>query len=209
MIAVARPFDARSEERHELFLALLPKIRRYARMAFRHLGVEAREEAVAEVTANAYAAFDRLVERGKLDVVFATALTRFAIRQFHSGRRVGSRFNIRDVTSPAAQRRHGLCVERIDRIDPATGEWIEAVVDDTATPVADQAAFRCDFPTWLRQLKPRTRRIAEALSLNHSTSDVARRFRVSPGRISQLRNELYASWCEFHDGTSTNCPDTD
>lgn len=198
MIAVARSVDPRSEERQELFLALLPKIRRYARMAFRHLGAEAREEAIAEVTANAYAAFHRLVERGKLNVVFATALVRFAIRQFHSGRRVGSRFNIRDVTSAAAQRRHGFIVERIDRVDRATGEWVEAVVDDTETPVADQAAFRCDFPVWLRKQNRRNRRIAEALSLGHTTAEVARRFQVSAGRVSQLRGELHDSWHAFH-----------
>lgn len=204
MIAVARPTDTRYVERHELFLALLPKIRSYARKAFRHLGVEAREEAVAEVTANAYAAFDRLVERGKLDVVFATALVRFAIRQFHSGRRVGSRFTIRDVTSPAAQRRHGFCVERIDRSDPATGQWVEAVVEDTKTPVADQAAFRCDFPAWLRKQKPRDARIAKALSLGHTTAAVARRFRVTAARVSQIRCELHESWSAFHGDHGSN-----
>ena len=198
MIAVARPLDAQSGECHNLFLALLPKIRLYARRAFRHLGAEAREEAVAEVTANAFAAFARLVERDKLDVVFATALARFAIRQFHSGRRVGSRFNIRDVASAAAQRRHGFIVERIDRVDRATGEWVEAVVDDTETPVADQAAFRCDFPAWLRKQNRRNRRIAEALSLGHTTTDVARRFHVSAARVSQLRCELRDSWRAFH-----------
>jgi hypothetical protein len=198
MIAVARPVDPRSEERQELFLSLLPKIRRYARMAFRHLGAEAREEAIAEVTANAYAALHRLVERGKLNVVFATVLVRFAIRQFHSGRRVGSRFTVRDVTSAAAQRRHCFCVERIDRNDPASGEWVEAVVEDTATPVPEQAAFRCDFPAWLARQKPRNRRIAEALSLGHTTAEVARRFQVSAGRVSQLRGELHDSWQAFH-----------
>lgn len=204
MIAAARTHPTQPEARHELFLALLPKIRRRACMAFRHLGAEARDEAVAEVTANAYVAFDRLVERGKLDVVFATALVRFAIRQFHAGRRVGSRFTVRDVTSPAAQRRYRFCFERIDRVDPATGEWLEAVVEDAATPVADQAAFRCDFPAWLRTQSRRKQRIAEALSLGHMTSEVARRFHVSTGRVSQFRQELLASWLAFHGESSEN-----
>jgi DNA-binding NarL/FixJ family response regulator len=51
-------------------------------------------------------------------------------------------------------------------------------------------------------LPQRNRQIAEALSLGHSTSAVAKRFKVSPGRISQLRNELQQSWLEFQGETS-------
>ena len=69
-------------------------------------------------------------------------------------------------------------------------------------PVPDQAAFRCDFPAWLATHSLRNRRIAEALAVGHSTSEVARRFRVSAGRVSQLRGELRASWLEFHRGKS-------
>ncbi|MBL9089924.1 MAG: hypothetical protein JNL96_01780 [Planctomycetaceae bacterium] len=197
MIAPARTTDSISPV-EDRFLDLLPTIRRVARMAFRHWGAEAREDAVAEIIANSFAAFARLVARGKVDVAFATALARFAIRQFHGGRRVGNRFTIRDVMSPAAQRRRGFAVEQLDHVDLATGEWVEAVVDDTSTPVADQAAFRCDFPAWLRKQSGRNRRLTEALSVGHTTADVARRFRISAARVSQLRRELYDSWRQFH-----------
>lgn len=39
------------------FLQILPTINRHARFAFRRLDFEAREEAIAEVTANAMCAF--------------------------------------------------------------------------------------------------------------------------------------------------------
>ena len=52
---------------HENFLRMLPGIRRCARHAFRNLRPEAREEAVADVTANALVAFIRLVDRGKIE----------------------------------------------------------------------------------------------------------------------------------------------
>lgn len=201
MIAFAQPVRCTSPadiDSHDLFLAMLPKIHRYARAKLRYYAAEAREDAIAEITANAFKAYIRLVERGKLDVVFATALARFAIRQFQSGRRVGNRFTIRDVMSTAAQRRGGFTVERLDCVDPDTGEWIDAIADDFSTPVPDQAAFRCDFPAWLRMQKPRNRRIAEALSLGHTTAEVAKRFRISAGRISQLRSELQKSWRAFH-----------
>ena len=47
------------------FLEMLPAIRRAASYAFRHLRRAVREDLMAEVIANAFAAFRRLVERGK------------------------------------------------------------------------------------------------------------------------------------------------
>jgi hypothetical protein len=52
--------------------------RRQASLAFRNALPEAREELIAEVVANAYHAYARLVERGKKDVAFATPLAQYA-----------------------------------------------------------------------------------------------------------------------------------
>ena len=197
MIAFARNLSPSSDVQAR-FLELLPTIRTAAQVAFRGWDPEAREDAVTEVIANCFVAFSQLAAQGKLEVAFASVLARFAIQQFRVGRRVGSRFTIQDVLSPAAQCRRRFDVERLDAVDPTTDEWVEAVVDDYATPVPDQAAFRCDFPAWLAAQSRRTRRIAEALALGHTTADVAKRFRVTPGRVSQLRRELQNSWQTFH-----------
>ena len=101
------------------------------------------------------------------------------------------------MLSPYAQQQKGIHVERLDRFDEEDNEWVEAVVEDDRTPIPDQVAFRCDFPVWLKRLSRRNRRIAEALAVGHTTGDVARRFKVSPGRISQLRRLLQQSWQEF------------
>jgi len=183
---------------HARFLAMLPAIEAHARVAFRHLHPEAREDAVQEAVANALVAFVRLVQLHKVDVAYPTVLARYAVAQIHDGRRVGNRLNIRDVLSPYAQREKGIQVERLDRFDKDDDQWIEAVVEDHRTPVPEQAAFRCDFPAWLESLTRRNRRIVEALSLGHTTGEVAKRFQVSPGRISQLRREMHQSWHEFH-----------
>ena len=183
---------------HAGFLAMLPAIRRYVGYAFRRLkGVE-REEAVADAVANAMAAYIRLCERGKVDLAYPTVLARFAVKQYRAGRRMGNKLSTRDVLAFAAQKKHGLKVESLDSYDDQQEEWIDATVEDHRTPVADQAAFRCDFPAWLSTHSGRKRRIAVALSLGHSTKEVARRFKVSPGRVSQLRRELHDSWLEFH-----------
>lgn len=186
---------------HERFHAMLPAIQAQAKFAFRHLNPEAREDAIQETIANALVAFVRLVQREKTDIAYPTPLVRFAVAQIHDGRRVGNRLNVRDVLSPYAQQEKGIRVERLDRFDEEDNEWVEAVVEDHRTPVPDQVAFRCDFPVWLERLSRRNRRIAEALSVGHTTSDVARRFRVSPGRISQLRRDLQQSWQEFQGET--------
>ncbi len=71
------------------------------------------------------------------------------------------------------------------------------VEDGRATP-ADLAASRIDFPAWLDTLSDRDRRLALTLSRNEKTGDTARKFKISPARVSQLRQELAARWKAFH-----------
>jgi hypothetical protein len=190
--------DLLSADWHPSFLAMLPAIRRSVRTSFRHLHGDHHDEAVQEAVANACVAFARLVERGCPDRAFPSALACFAVAQVRQGRLIGTSLNVRDVSSPYAQRRNRCTVERLDRFDGKQGRWEEAVVEDTRTAVSEQAWFRIDFPEWLSRLSPRDRRVAEALSIGHSTGDVARRFGVSPGRVAQLRRELHDSWRQFH-----------
>ena len=82
----------------EHFLSLLPAIADQARFAFRGEPRERRQELIAEVVANAFVAFVRLVERGLTDVIYPTPLAQFAIKQVRDGRRVGAKLNVRDVS---------------------------------------------------------------------------------------------------------------
>jgi hypothetical protein len=177
---------------------MLPVIYRYARISFRDLDPESREDAVAEVIANVTVAIARLAQRGRLRLAFPTVLARYGIAQYRDGRRVGNSFRISEVLSPNAQRKKGFVVERLDRREEDSGEWCEAVVADHRTPVPEQVAFRIDFPQWLAGMPRKKRAIAESLALGNTTTDVARHFELSPGRVSQLRAELYRSWQDFH-----------
>ena len=181
---------------HAPFLRMLPAIRTHARVAFRHLDPEAREEAVQEVIANACRAYKRLVELGKTDIAYAGALARYGVAQVKDGRRVGGRLNVRDISSEYCQRRKNVTVERLDKFDKEDG-WQEIVVEDRHATPADIARIRIDFGSWLGTLRHRDRRIAETLSVGETTGDVAQRFRVSASRVSQLRRELQDSWDEF------------
>jgi hypothetical protein len=72
------------------------------------------------------------------------------------------------------------------------------MVEDTRTPVPDQASFRIDFPAWLSGLGSRRRAVAESLAASYSTAEVAQEHGISPGRVSQLRRELQEAWEQFH-----------
>ena len=183
---------------HATFVTMLPAIARHAKIAFRHLrSPEAREEAIQEVICNACCAVARLAELGKLDLAYASVLARFGVAQTRDGRKVGCKLNIGDVMSPYCQRLKDVVVERLDRHDDEENAWAEIAVEDKTTGPADIVAFRCDFSDWLACLSRRDRRIAKSLAIGNRTSDVAKRFDVSAGRVSQLRRELAAAWREF------------
>jgi hypothetical protein len=177
---------------------MVPIIERQVRFAFRNLGADACEEAVAEAVANAFVAYARLVELGKEDLAYPTVLARYAVAQIRAGRRVGSGQKRNDVLAGIGGRSEGIVMESLYRFDTKSNRWVEATIEDRRTPVPDQAAFRCDFPAWLATHSPRDRQIAESLSMGHSPSEVAQQFRISRARISQLRREFHDSWQEFH-----------
>ncbi len=181
----------------EGFLQMLPLIEKQARVTFRDLDAEAREDAVAEVVANAMVAYRRLHERGELQRAFASALTRFAVAQYKDGRRTGTSQNSRDVFSQKAKRKAGYEMLSLGAPGENVGEWTECLIDQKRTPIPDQVAFRMDVPRWLNTQTPRNAKIAERLAMGYSIRDVAREFKVSQARISQLRRELAESWFAF------------
>ncbi len=192
MIAIARPavrsdVAASSQDR---FLAILPQIRSKAAFKFRGTSPRVREELIAEVVANAFQAYVRLVLKGREALIYATPLAEYAIRQVRAGRRVGQPLNSLDLMAPGATK----FVDRLDYFDSARGQWREALVEDKKAGPAETAAARIDFATWLRRLPRRDRQIAKTLALGESTKSAAKLFGISPARISQLRRELKESW---------------
>jgi hypothetical protein len=179
----------------EDFLRILPRVQRHAHCYFRHLGAEAREDAVAQATALAFAAFRRLQERGKDPFAFPGRLAAYAARQVQAGRSLGSQQSSTDVLSRATQQRFGFRVQSLTRRRAVDSDsWQEAVADNTQTPPADAAAFRMDFGQWLDSLSPRDRRLVELLVLSHTPTYAARQLKLSRGRISQLRKAFARRW---------------
>jgi DNA-directed RNA polymerase specialized sigma24 family protein len=198
MIAHAKSLGPRPAPKwHAAFLTMFPVITRYARAAFREFDAETREDLVQECVANCVVAYARLVERGKECLAYPTVLAMYAVRQIKDGRRVGKKANVKDVYDIHARVKGGYQLKYIGDPHEQCGGWREQLIENDRTPVPDQAAFRCDFPEWLGSLSARDRRIVDNLAAGERTGDVARRFGVSAGRISQMRGQLKESWDAF------------
>ena len=98
--------------------------------------------------------------------------------------------------SPYAQQKKGFTVQALCEQN-ACGHWEDLAVEDRHATPADVATFRVDFRDWLQRLKRLKRQLALRLAAGETTTDAAEHFRVSPSRISQLRQELQAHWDAF------------
>lgn len=188
------------------FLAMLPAIRRQAEWAFRRHDADAREEAVQEVVATALVIFRRLVERQRTEAAYPSSLAGFAIRRVRSGRRVATRLNARDVSSPYCRIRTGVRVRHLGLFCREDHLWQAHLVENRFAGPAEIAATRIDFGCWLAGLPARLQSIAKILATGEGTGEAARRLGVSSGRISQLRRQLEDSWNRFTDGAASGRP---
>jgi len=182
---------------HQGFLAMLPAICLHARISFRRLDPERREEAVQNCIANAMIAYARLFELGRVELAYPSILANYAVAQTRDFRVVGSSLCIHDVLGGYCQTRKNVVVKRLDHHDRETNEWKEILVADHRCGPFDIVRTKLDFAAWLQSLPLRLRRIARFLAAGQRTSDAARKFGVSEGRISQLRGELKRGWEEF------------
>lgn len=192
------------------FVVHLSRIQSHVRYALRHVASrDTRDELVCEAVALAWKHFAALSARGKKPEEFTSTLGRRCAQAARAGRRLAGGERARDVLSPVARVRHGVVVVRLGTHVPEpgcapSGPGAEVVADalvvDPKARVADQAAFRIDFPMWRSRLSARHRAIADALAGGDGTAEAAARFGVTPARVSQLREALRSSWFAFHDG---------
>jgi hypothetical protein len=210
ILSTARPSNG-DRSPHDDFLALSPVVERHARVVFRGLGAEAREEAVAEAVAAAFEAHVALKARDRNPAAFPSTLATYSVRRVQDGRHVGGRRSSRDVLSRKAQQRRGFRVEPLPapprpaferpyaraRGQRKQGALEECLRDNRQTPVPDQVAFRIDFIAFLGALADRDRRMALALAEGHAAKQVASRFGLTPGRVTQLRQRWRRQWLAF------------
>jgi hypothetical protein len=189
------------------FVALLPRIALHARIYFRDVQCpHQKEDAIAETVALAWKSFVRLAHRGKDASQFVTVLADYAARRVRSGRLLCGKEKARDVLSRLAQIHKGFVVAGL-AIGDCTRHgsvFMEALHDNTQTPVPDQVGFRVDFPRWRNRRCERDRRLIDNLMTGEHTLAAAHRFGLSPARVSQLRREFHLAWLAFI-GESADC----
>ena len=184
---------------HTAFLTLLQKIETHARIFFRDVRCPGKKsDRIAETVALAWKWFRNLARRGKDATAFPNVLASLAARHVRAGRRLCGQERSKDAMSVVAQQRHSFVVERLPDYSTLNGTPLEeALQDNLRSPVPDQVSFRLDFPAWLDTLSTRDQHVVEDLALGHRTTDVARKYRLSPGRISQLREQFRRGWMQF------------
>jgi hypothetical protein len=211
--SVNRFAAASIEVLHMRFLTLVPRIETHAQICFRGVRCPVtQEDRVQECVALAWKWFLRLSEQGKDVFAFPMAFAALVARAVKCGRRLCGQERARDALSLLAQQRHGFGVGSLPATTRSPHEQLyadphgqalldafeERLRDNTLTPVPDQAAFRLDFPAWLRTLTGRERRLIRAMARNERTKDLSKQFELSAGRISQLRREFHDAWLRYH-----------
>jgi hypothetical protein len=183
---------------HSRFQELLPHLRGYAGKSFHFLeNRHDREDAVAETVALCWAWYARLASRGKDAGAFVRTLARYAVKHVKCGRRSCGAVNTRDVLTPEAKMRRGFDVLALPTDTREFSVWEEALQDNVQTPVPEQVVFRVDFGRWRAGQSERDRQLLDDLMAGERTLDLARKYDLSQGRISQMRREFHTDWTRF------------
>jgi hypothetical protein len=190
MIKTTQGTEESSHEWQDRFVEMLPEIERCLRLAFCQLASNAREDAMAESIAHCVLAYARLHEQGRADVCSPSSLAWYSSHQVKCGRPAVGRLNCKEPLSRYGRIRNDI---RCDR----EAHWIETLVLDNRASVVDQVAAKLDVRAWFATLTMRMKEIAKDLAFGGTTSEVARKHKLSVGRVSQLRRTLEHSWLAF------------
>jgi hypothetical protein len=192
------------------FLQVLPAIKTHAQISFRYLPPEKREDLIQETIASACVAYQRLAAQGKLHLACPSSLANYAVKQARDGRHVGGcQDKAKDPLSKRCQYRHGVRVVSYHRQRLVTRSgsggvgWMQLTLADRKDPIPETVAFRVDFARWLRTLTRRDRRMITAFIRGDGTFDVAKKFGVTAGRVSQLRRQYERLWAVFQGELAT------
>ena len=155
-----------------------------------------QEDAIQEMLGIAFALYTSLVRRGKTDKIFPSPLAAYSIKAYHAGRKL-SGMSATDVTSTRCQILNRAVVHGLEYYDEIENKMVEVCVYDKYHRPVTIATFRIDYNNWIKTLNDRNRKILFAIIDGDTTSELATRFCISPGRISQIRRELFDSWHDF------------
>jgi hypothetical protein len=194
---MAVPANPSLDALQNAFVKILPTIERYGGAVFRHLPECRKQEALQEMRSVAWRRFVGLARRGKDAAAFLTTFMSRVARSVRSGRYLCGQAPGDDVMSWIAQERHGFGVESLPQSSLASHPWHEALLENSRTDILDQVWFRIDFARWRSMLSRRDRRLVDHLMMGERPSYLAKRFGLTPGRVTQLRQKFHDDWQRF------------
>jgi len=178
------------------FEVLLPKVQPhfeyFARKVLR-LKADNFDEVVQDLTAIAFDIYRSLVRRGK--EVFYTPIMKFAIKRYRDGRHfMGSSTTDLFAERTRMLKRSDLCSLTLFEVREGS---LHFMVDKNMN-VSRTVQFKIDFfESWLQQQTPRDQQIIKDLAMGETTGEVAKKYKVSAGLISQYRKRYATSWDAF------------
>jgi hypothetical protein len=171
-----------NDSQREIFTRLLPELDRMALAHFRGLDPEAKEEAVQNTRALAWKYWLRLIQQGRAE---GEGLLRnvwwYCVKQTRVGRTITRGDGHRGKGRQDVYDQPDAVV--LDRLD------MNFYISDT-NPIPDIVAFRMDLPRFLGTLTGRQREMAMDLASGERTAEVARKYGVTPGAVSQFRTRF-------------------
>ena len=188
------------------FVEMLPDVERRARLTFRDLDVEAREEAVSEVVAHCWKNHVHCVSDNR--VVSAASLAHYGMLGVKSGRCFAGQSSL-DVLSPRTRLLGRVTVGSLDAApgNHALGGDCQAWWDRSDTledrrlweRPPERVRVKHDYGAFLRDglVSSQEKLTFNLLAEGHSTSEIAEHLQVSAPRVCQLKQSLAAKLLDF------------
>ena len=180
-----------------LYQKMLPHFQYHARRFKRRNGRRVdRADVIQELAGFALEIYTSLVRRGKHDLIYYTPLMQYAIKRYREGRRFATGSNSTDILSDKTQRlgRSETC--QLSQFDDNADTW--KFMHDQQVNVTDSVQFKIDFyDDWLQRQTSRDQQIIYDLMVGETTGNVAKKYGVSDGLISQYRRRYANSWRTF------------
>jgi hypothetical protein len=177
----------------EVLLAKMePQFKFFAKRVLK-LKADNLDDALQEMRAIAFGIYRSSVRRGK--EVFYTPIMKYAIKRYNSGRRFSGSSTV-DVLSDCTRILERCDICSLDQFYLHDGD-LPFLTDWRQSDVADAVQFKIDFEDWVAQHTERDQQIIGDLWMNETTNDVAKKYKVSAGLISQYRKRYEKSWLDF------------
>ena len=190
------------------FLELMPAITTMTRAAFKNCNPDKQDDALQSVLVASYLSVRRLAQSGRLNEAFSTPIGWFAIKAYRVGRIGGMPMNSTDTLAESTRARKRVQIESYNNFSRIKKGWGEIFMTDGRVNVAKEVCFKLDYEGWLETLSVRQRQMLEGMIAGDTTSELAEKFNLSAGRISQIRRELVESWKNYHDTNDDGIEDT-